>query len=496
MIKKVYCIITALLVAISILPLNPIPSSAALVTNLITDGSFETTGGSPWYSPWTFSTGCSSVATPTQDSSNHIDGTYGLHMNITNDGGSDFCIELISNTFPLVANVTYVVSFWAKSSLASWSFVPEIKQVSPNIESQISSVTVTNTWQYFSIPFTEVTTTTASEIALRFGANNGDMWIDQVALASGATVPNYSVTNASLALGNSIPVTSTTDTIAFTPADTTDTVKFIQLEYATTSAGQTIPTSLTMSSTPTVTVKNNGATLSNTAAYTSSAGILTITLSTPTALTASGSAVTIAVAGVTNPVAGVFYIQGTTQDANGNMLDYGVVATETIAGIAMQAQLDPNLTFTVTGLATGGGPTGACGSTTTGADQSCTATSTSTAISFGSLSNSTTNTAVQEITTATNAAEGYTVVLQENQALTSGSNTIANVSASTTWTLNTTTGFGISATNATSGDTYTTNFASSTIYQPVPINTTTLTLASKSSPTAGAGDSEYISFQI
>ena len=303
----------------------------------------------------------------------------------------------------------------------------------------------------------------------------------------------------SLGLGNSNPSTATTETVGFTPADTSDSVATIEIGYITAAGSNTIPTGLSMSATPTVTVSSNGTSLPNTAVFISANDTVLITITTPVALSATGSAVVITITTVINPYASTFYAQIATLGGTNTLLDSALAESQSITNITTNVEVQPNLTFTVAGLATGGGAGGACGTTTTGSDLNCTVTSTATAISFGSLSTSTTNSATQKITTTTNANFGYTVTLQENQTLTdnaSNTYTIANVAASTTWTLNTTQGFGVSLSNGSNGDTYTTNFSNNTKYQPVPVNATTLVLASKSTETNTAGDIEFVNFQI
>ncbi len=296
---------------------------------------------------------------------------------------------------------------------------------------------------------------------------------------------NVTVSHASITLSNSNPGTSTNEKIAWTPSDTTDAISTISIQYATTATGTTIPSGLTMSATPTVTISGFGSATA-TGAYSSSTGVLTVTLSTATAQSSSGVSVT--VDNVTNPNAGVFYVQVSVETSTPTVVDYGVMATETVAQVVVSGTMDPSLSFTITGVASG------TATSTTGAENTTTVTTTATTVPFATLSVSSTNVASQEITTTTNAANGYTVTLQENQLLTnSGGSTISNVTAGT-WTTNTTTGFGV---NVTQGDANTTLFTSNSIYEPIPVSPSTpVTLASKTSPTTSSGDSEYVNFQL
>jgi len=297
---------------------------------------------------------------------------------------------------------------------------------------------------------------------------------------------NVTQSNTSLALGNSNPGTSTTYTLGWTPSDTTDSVKFILIQFATTAAGTTIPTGFTMGATPSIVLTGFGA-ATGTGAYNSGTGVLTVTLSAGTA--ASGSGVTVAISAVTNPNAGVFYAQITSETVTPTLTDYGVAATESVANITVTGTMTPSLTFTVAGVASGT-TTG-----TTGAMNTTSVTSTSTTIPFGVWTALTTDAASQLITTTTNASFGYTVTLQENQALTYNASTVSDVGASTTWSNGSTIGFGVNTTNGTNGDTYSTNFSGNTKYQPISHSPSVLTLASASGTTNASGDSEYINYQ-
>lgn len=300
-------------------------------------------------------------------------------------------------------------------------------------------------------------------------------------LQSASATGTVTVTHASITLTNSNPGTVADETLAWTPGNSTTSVTGITIQYATTSTGATIPTGLTMAATPTVSISGFGS-ATGTGAYNSSTGVLTVTLSTATA--ASSSGVSVIVNGVTNPSAGTFYVQVTSNGSG----DYGVMAAATVAQVVVTGTMDPSLSFTVTGVASG------TSTATTGGQNTTTVTTTSTTLPFGHFNIAATNVAAQQISTTTNAAYGYTVTLQENQVLTDiSASTIPNVTAGT-WTTNTTTGFGV---NTTGGDTNTTLFTANSIYEPIPVNPATpVILATKSSATSASGDSEYVNFQL
>lgn len=303
-------------------------------------------------------------------------------------------------------------------------------------------------------------------------------------LQSVSAAGTVTVSHASITLSNSNPGTAANETISWNPSNTTTAVATIDIQYATTATGTTVPSGLAMSATPTVTITGFGSATA-TGAYNSSTGVLTVTLSTATA---ASSTVSVTVDSVTNPSAGTFYVQVTSNSSAPAVIDYGVMATTTVAQVVVTGTMDPSLSFTVTGVASG--------TTTaiTGGQNTTTITTTSTTLPFGHFNVASTNVAAQVISTTTNAAYGYTVTLQENQLLTdASSSTIPNVTAGT-WTTNTTTGFGV---NVTSGDANTALFTANSIYEPIPVSPATpVTLATKSSATSSSGDSEYVNFQL
>lgn len=308
-----------------------------------------------------------------------------------------------------------------------------------------------------------------------------------------AFAQNVTTTQTSLSISKATPGgTSITDAISFNPSDTTDTVKYIYVQYATTATGSTTPTGFSMGATPTVTLKTNGTTIANTASYAS--GLVTITITTAQALSGSG-ATTISIPSTTNPTGSgtTFYTQITCETAATAVTDYGVAESEVTNDVTLSGIVDPVLVFSVSGVTSGSGT-----AATTGGMNNATVSSTANTIALGHLAingSGNNNVAVQQISTQTNAVNGYTVYLQENQSLTNGSATIADLGANTTWVDGTTAGFGVNVTNSTNGDKGAA-FGANTTFQPVPINATTLALASKASLTNTSGDSEYVIFQV
>lgn len=293
------------------------------------------------------------------------------------------------------------------------------------------------------------------------------------------------ISKTSLALTNATASAVTTHTLSFTPGDTIDAVKSITIQYATTAGGSTVPTGLSMSATPSVSVTNNAVNVPNTASYAS--GLETITFTTATVLSATGSAVIITTPSITNPNAGNFFVNITALAAdNVTVTDSGVAEAVCVAGIALSGTMNPSLSFTISGIGNNISNLGAMNTTTGSASAN--------AINFGTFLVGT-NTAAQQIVTATNAANGYSVYLQENRVLTAGIATIPNISGNLTWNNSTTLGLGVNVTAGTNGDVNTSLFTSNLLFAPIPVNVSNLVIATKNAQTTG-NDTENVIYQL
>ncbi len=201
-----------------------------------------------------------------------------------------------------------------------------------------------------------------------------------------------------------IPVASTGDTNdGFPDTGTTNTTNgfdFNKLE----------PTS--------VQVTTSGGTCSDgwdTPVVASASGTITITKSTSVC---TGSTVTIVVPNLVNPTPYITnHTQGTadtykigiiTRDGSDNQLDTTNVMVAPIEGVFVSATVDQTLSFTVEGVDTG---QTACGATTNVG-------TTAFAVPWGTLAvaNQFSN-AAQLLTVSTNAASGYTVVVEQNDQM-------------------------------------------------------------------------------
>jgi hypothetical protein len=132
---------------------------------------------------------------------------------------------------------------------------------------------------------------------------------------------------------------------------------------------------------------------------------------TADALEAAG-AMTVDVAGIDNPVAtGTYIMTITNYDNTGAALEWVQVRVAIISDVLMTARVDATLTFTILGLV----------ATTDVNGVACTENSTSTTTPFGTLPVGSPQTVCQELRVATNADDGFNVVVWEDDEMTSDS---------------------------------------------------------------------------
>ncbi len=176
---------------------------------------------------------------------------------------------------------------------------------------------------------------------------------------------------------------------------------------------------------------------------------ITITSGTDT-VTAGGCVVVLigtnATGGVnqmTNPTAGVYGIDVETTSDSGSTL------VAILSHVAVDVTVDETLTFTVTGQGT------------TDCTTNTTTLSTASAVSFGSVNEDSFYTACQELLVSTNASNGYSVTVQQDEPLTSDAlDTIAagscdgacTVTTAGAWATNTNNGFAYTLANVTGTD--------------------------------------------
>ncbi len=130
---------------------------------------------------------------------------------------------------------------------------------------------------------------------------------------------------------------------------------------------------------------------------------------------------------ITNPNSvNSYVVRIETRDAGSTILDAGDTRVAIIDDVVVTAAVATSLTFTITGVPTGVQVNGVTTSTTT----------TSTAIGFGVLSTTpgASTTAAQRLNVSTNAVNGFTVTVQQDQNLTSSAGKDIDVFADGTGT--------------------------------------------------------------
>ncbi|MFI5240421.1 MAG: hypothetical protein ACHQUB_01810 [Candidatus Saccharimonadia bacterium] len=250
-------------------------------------------------------------------------------------------------------------------------------------------------------------------------------WISLVGLLTlNISVANaVTLTTASVALSNPIPSTASVNYTVTASSVTNGTIKCIQATFSTSPTTLTTPTGFTAASATitaaTSTYVNDSGTgwsvtdTANTIQYTNASGI------TPSTLTGA----TFIMAGITNSSVAdtAYYLSFSTYNntnCSSSPVDSVVVTYINTNGSNLSLTVNPTMSFTVNGVASGG----TCNS---GASTS-TGTSTSTTIPFGSVTTASNGLVCQSLSIATNAANGYTVYVRYTGKPTSGSNTIAD----------------------------------------------------------------------
>jgi len=217
------------------------------------------------------------------------------------------------------------------------------------------------------------------------------------------------LTSGSLSVGDSRPSqTGVTYTMTFSNVDTTTAIKCVEVEFATTAAGGTIPTDMSLASAA-VNASSTYITGLNGWSKTVSGGKIQytdVTGATPGG--ASGRTVVLdEVANGSVADTGYYAIFNTYTDANctaGNEVDYATVKFIYTDGQVVSLTVDPFLSFTITGVA---GSQSVNGATTTVA----TVTDANT-IPLGTVTAATNAIAAHDLNVGTNSTTGYSVYVR------------------------------------------------------------------------------------
>jgi Tfp pilus assembly protein FimT len=164
---------------------SPIQTSVVnCPVNLILNGSFENTGGSPWYTPWGVTVNNSGVATFTQNTANFTHGTKSMAINITTPSTVTQGVQLRQAGLALTGGGTRTFSFRAKASAAR-SISVGVQMASSPFTVYASSpssgtVNLTTSWQLFTFTVTPPNDAINDQIYFNMGLVAGTVYIDDV----------------------------------------------------------------------------------------------------------------------------------------------------------------------------------------------------------------------------------------------------------------------------------------------------------------------------
>ena len=217
------------------------------------------------------------------------------------------------------------------------------------------------------------------------------------------------LTGGSLSLSDSRPSTTSVTYTANFDNVTTSTIKCIKMVFSDAATGGTVPTGLSTTSAALDAATDYIPTPGSWSADGSTTnGTVKITYATGEA-PASGTDRTVVLTGITNGSVAdtAYYLQFSTYnnaDCSSDGVDSGIVTFIYTAGQAVSLTVDPSLTFTITGVASGqavNGPNTTV-ATTTGTNT----------IPLGTVTTIANAVAAHDLNVATNAGGGYTVFIR------------------------------------------------------------------------------------
>ncbi len=224
------------------------------------------------------------------------------------------------------------------------------------------------------------------------------------------------LSGGSVALSDSRPSTASTYTITFDGLSA-GTIKCIMVQFSTAAESMTgdVGTVVTGATLETSSMVGTEANWTEDNATSN-----TVKLTYATGESINGDDKTLVLSGITNGGTAendyfAILTTYTNTDCSTGLTDTGVAAFIYSNGQAVSLTVDPSLTFTVTGVSSGGTVNGATTNITT----------TATTVPFARVVNSSTNAIGEQVlTVATNASSGYTVYARYTAKPTSGSNDI------------------------------------------------------------------------
>jgi hypothetical protein len=253
--------------------------------------------------------------------------------------------------------------------------------------------------QNFKVQFVKVVTALVASSGLLLNAG----------LANAATL-----TNANVGLSDSRPSQVASYTFTGSTVTTSTAIKCVKVTFSSSSSSLVTPTGFTAAS---ATVNASSSLINaSTAGWTPTAAANTFTFTDGTGVTPTlGSARTFVLDTITNSSVadtGYYYKLSTFSniDCATGPIDNATVQYINTNGSTLSLSVDSSLSFSVNSVSTS---TSCAGSTTTSG-------STSTTIPFGSVTTATNGLVCQDLSAATNAANGYTIYIRDTGQLTNG----------------------------------------------------------------------------
>jgi hypothetical protein len=163
-------------------PLGPaqlVSMPGPVATNLVVNGSFESAIGDPWHL-WA-ATGY--TAAITRDTANSAAGAACARADVTQAAGTDWQIEFAQYNRSLTQDVSYTLTFWARSSTNRFISVSSQKG-SPDWRNYglYQRLAITTNWQTYSVTFTANATVSDARLQFFLGETTGTVWLDDVQL--------------------------------------------------------------------------------------------------------------------------------------------------------------------------------------------------------------------------------------------------------------------------------------------------------------------------
>lgn len=151
-------------------------------TNLLTaNQGFETASGGD-FANWIEFINSSPANQLTQDTTTSHSGSASAKLTITEPGAGPM-INLVNGSFPVTANATYTVTFWAKASAA----LPVRVALGSGTTNAVQTIPVDSAWRQYHALLRSSTSTGSTSLWLGAGLQPGTYWFDDISVQAGVT---------------------------------------------------------------------------------------------------------------------------------------------------------------------------------------------------------------------------------------------------------------------------------------------------------------------